>query len=59
MWTKPGHNQVRWHVEQHIADIEQRQTSRDLLRGKMKYGGKVVAFVRVHRLSKSDIGPDG
>jgi len=57
--TQPRHDQIRRHVEDDIADIEQRQTSRNLLRRQVKLGCEIMALVDIHRLCKSHIRSDG
>ena len=59
MRTHPRHNEVRRQVEQDVANIEQRQTSRNLLGGQAELRGEVVAFLDIHSLRQSDVGADG
>jgi hypothetical protein len=54
----PRHDQIGRQIEQHVTNIEQRQTSRNLLRCHVELRRKIVALLQVHRLRKSNIGPD-
>jgi hypothetical protein len=56
MRADPRHDEVRWQVKDNIADVEQRQTSRHLLRRDIKDRPKVVLLVQIHRLRKANVG---
>lgn len=44
MRADPGHDEIRRQVEDDIADVEQRQTGRHLLRGDVEHRGKIMAL---------------
>lgn len=53
------HDQIRGEIKNDIANVEQRQASRDLFGGQVHLRCKVMADVAVHRLGETDIGTDG
>lgn len=55
MRTEPGHDQVGWEVEDNIAHVEQRETSRYLLRVDVQDGAQIVAGRAVHRLGETHV----
>jgi hypothetical protein len=55
----PRHDEIRRQIKDDIADVEQRQTGRHLLRRYVQYRTKIVLFVEIHRLRKTDIGSNG
>lgn len=59
MGADSGHDQVGRQVENDIADVKQRQTSRDLLGCYVQDGAEVMLLLQVHCLSKSHIGANG
>lgn len=59
MRTKTGHNQIRRQIKHNIANVEQGQTRRDLVRIQMQNMRKVMTRARVHRLRQTDVGADG
>lgn len=59
MRAESGHHQIRRQVKDHIADVKQGETGRDLMRRQVQHGPEVVAYVHVHRLCQTNIGSDG
>ena len=59
MRAKPRHDQVRRSVENHIADVEQGQAGRYLLRTEMQLGGQIMTLFLVHSLREADVRSDG
>lgn len=59
MRTETGHNQVGRQIEDHIADVKERQACRDLMVVQVQHTCEVVARVLVHRLRQTHIRTDG
>ena len=59
MGAQPRHDEVRWEVEEHIADVEQCQAGRNLFRGEVEDLGEVVSLGLIHRLGQPHVGADG
>lgn len=59
MRAQTRHDQVGRQIEDDVTHVEQRQTSRDLMRRHFQHGPQIMLRVRVHRLRQTNIRPDG
>lgn len=58
MRTKFRHDQIRRQIKHHIAHVEQREASRDLVRGRIQHSTQVVSGIFIHGLREADVGAD-
>ncbi len=57
--TELGHDEVGGEIEDDIADIEQSQAGRHLLRSDVEDRGQIMVVGLIHCLGKPDVGTNG